>query len=33
MQKELENDWGVSPTTINDIVNCKHWTTEHLSDE
>ena len=32
-RRELANNYGVSRRTIGRIVNCKHWTTEHLSDD
>ena len=32
-KKVLANDYGVSVRTIGLIINCKHWTTEHLSDD
>lgn len=32
-RRELANNYGVSIRTIGRIVNCKHWTTEHLSDD
>ncbi len=32
-KKVLANDYGVSVRTIGLIINCKHWTTEHLLDD
>ena len=32
-RKDLADNYGVSISTISRIINCKHWTTEHLSDD